>query len=425
MRRVLRDNVLERSKLREYVEAVFLSRLEWDGASKSHLERHAAALDYLERFVRQPLDPENLDEQLILNFDAWLWRQGLSDGRRRDLVESVRRFRAAYTPDKSRHRTNHRHRRVLPEPVPGSVRHYYETVYALIHLVGRTARYIDENRAALWRLYEHYGRDVLLAECSQALIAEHVGWLLDLGLKPETINTGHLAVIRAILRHAHERGLIERPPTFRKLPVEENTPDAWSADQVAAFIEACPAASPRKIAGIPAGDWWECATRIIWYSGVRRRTLLAIRRTPPDVDLETGWLRVPGSSMKNHKGKPFRLGDDALESCARIWQPSRELLLPFPYNKTTFYSQFHRIREAAGLPASTSNAGCLHLLRRSFATKVAAKLGIEGAREALNQAGIVVTRRYIDPTKIAGTDLSDVVGPLPRRGQITHAAAAG
>ena len=155
---------------------------------------------------------------------------------------------------------------------------------------------------------------MLLAECNQALIADHVAWLLEMGLKPATINSGHLGVIRAILRHAHERGLIERPPTIRKLPTDQNAPDAWSADQVSAFIDACPAASPRPIAGIPAGDWWGCATRIIWYSGIRRRALLAIRRTPPEVDLETGWLRVPGSSMKNRKGKAFRLGDDGLES---------------------------------------------------------------------------------------------------------------
>ena len=157
MRRVLRDNLLERSKLREYVEGVFLPRLASDGASKSHLERHEAALEYVERFVRQPLAPEDLDDQLILNFEAWLWRQGLSDDRRRDLVESLRRIRNAYTPQNDRHRTKRSCRPTLPEPAAGTARHYYETVYAPIHLVGRTARYIDESRAAFWRLHEHYG----------------------------------------------------------------------------------------------------------------------------------------------------------------------------------------------------------------------------------------------------------------------------
>jgi integrase len=127
--------------------------------------------------------------------------------------------------------------------------------------------------------------------------------------------------------------------------------------------------------------------------------------------------------MKNHDGKVFRLGDDALESVARIWKPSRELLLPFPYEKGVLYDQFHRIREAAGLPASTSNAGCLHLLRRSCATAIAAKLGLEGARDALGHAELAITRRYVDPSKIPGADLTAVLGPLPRRGRKTHAAA--
>jgi integrase len=409
----IRDDLrCERSKLREFVERVIVPALERNGASKSHIERHNAAVEYVERFVKEPLDPGDIDAQLVLNFDAWLWRKGISDSRRRDLVESLRRIAAAYTPDRKRCRTNRSTRRVLPEPIAGSLRHYYETVYVVIHLLGRTARYVDENRATLWRLYEHYGRDLLLTEFTDALIAQHVAYLLEQGLKPATINTGHVAVIRAILRHAYERGLVERVPKIRNLAVEQNQPDSWSAEQVAAFIEA---ASPRPIAGIDAGDWWECATRILWYSGIRRRTLLAIRRSPPDVDLETGWLRVPGSAMKNRKGKPFRLGEDCLESIARIWDPARPLLLPFPFDKGVFYDQFHRIREAAGLPLSNANMGCIHKLRRSCATAVAAKLGLEGAREAMGHSSIATTRRYVDPTKIPGADLTSIVGALPRR----------
>jgi integrase len=200
------------------------------------------------------------------------------------------------------------------------------------------------------------------------MLSDHIRWLLELGLRPATINTGHVAVIKAILRHAYDRGLIDRVPASRKLPVELDEPDAWSPAQIAAFIEACPAAWDKPIAGIAAGDWWSCLAYIVWYSGIRRRAVLAIRRNPPDVDLQTGWLHVPGSSMKNRRGQKFRLGDDALAAIARIWQPARELLLPFPHDKGTFYDQFHRIREAAGLPVSTSHMGCLHLMRRSTAT---------------------------------------------------------
>ena len=118
--------------------------------------------------------------------------------------------------------------------------------------------------------HQHYGRDVTLSECTDALLSDHIGWLIEEGLKPATINTGHLAVIKAILKEAHLRGAIDKLPTVRKLPVDLNEPDAWSPEQVALFIEATPAASNRPIAGLDAGDWWEALARVIWYSGIRR-----------------------------------------------------------------------------------------------------------------------------------------------------------
>jgi integrase len=408
------DERLERSKLRAYAEDVFLPRMADDGASKSHLERHLAAVEYLERFVKSPLEPGQIDQELVINFEAWVWRQGISDGRRRDLVESLRRIAAAYTPEKKRFRTSRCRRRVLPEPAEGTLRHYYESVYVPIVLVGRTDRYIDENRAALWRLYGHYGRDVMLVECSDRLLSDHVSWLLDLGLKPPTINSGHTAIIQAIMRDARRRGFVDQAPALRKLPVDLDEPDAWSLEQISAFLAACPAASPRPIAGIlDAGDWWDALTRVVWYTSLRRRTILAIRRTP-DMDLTSGWLRVPGSAIKTHRGQVFRLGVDALESIARIWLPKRKLLFEFPHDDGTFYKQFHRIREAAGLPRSSANAGCLHLVRRTAATQMCVARGFDAAQKLLGHSSPAVTSRYIDPTKIPDNDYTAVLPALPR-----------
>ncbi len=306
---------LERSKLREFFDGVIQPRLEWEGASKSHIERHAAAVEYVERFSKSPLSPDEIDEQLILNFDAWLWRQGISDGRRRDVVESLRRIVAVYTPDRDKVRTNRRQRRRLPDPATGSVRRFFEETYITHRLAGRSARYVDDCRMVLYRLHEHFERDIEVAEQSDALASAHVTWLADRGVTTTTINN-HLAVWFAIWRHAQKLGLVDKGPTLRKLPKIHNAPDAWSATEMAAILDHCDAARDKPIAGHAAGDWWRALIYTVWYTGVRRRALMAIRRD--DVDLHSGWIRVRGDAMKNRRGKPFRLGPDCLALSAQF-----------------------------------------------------------------------------------------------------------
>jgi integrase len=119
--------------------------------------------------------------------------------------------------------------------------------------------------------------------------------------------------------------------------------------------------------------------------------------------------------MKDRTGEPFKLGLDALQAIARIWNPSRKYLLPFPYDQGVLYDQFHRIREAAGLPPSSSNNGCLHLLRRSVATETAKHLGVEAAQRLLGHSTPQLTKKnYIDQTKLPARDFTSVLRPLGR-----------
>jgi integrase len=416
-----REQRYEQSKLRAYLDQVFLPNLRRDKASKSHIERHAAAVEYIERFVKRPLSPDEIDDQLVLNFDAWLWRQAISDGRRRDLVESIKRIVAAYMPAPERF-TKRCQRRPLPEPAEGTLRHFYETVYIPLRLVGRTARYADENRAVFLRLYQHYARDILLADMTDHLAADHFQWLLDQGLRPATINSGHQAVWFAVWRHAHRLGLVDKLPTVPALPIETEEPDAWSVQEIQRLLDNCDAATPRKIKGIHAGNWWRALIHVAYYTGLRRRALLSILRM--DVELGSGWLRVPAASMKNRRGQSFRLGLDALQAIAKIWLPERRLLFPSQAFHTTFYDQFRRIREAAGLAPSKCNTGCLHKLRRSSATEAARQNGIGAAQTLLGHSSPAMTRRYIDPTKMPGADFTKVLPPLGRRGPIDTAAHA-
>jgi integrase len=72
------------------------------------------------------------------------------------------------------------------------------------------------------------------------------------------------------------------------------------------------------------------------------------------------------------------------------------------------------------VPRGTSNAGCLHKLRRSCATAIAAEQGIGAAQSILGHRSMAVTERYIDPTKLPGADFTRVLPALKLR-----TAAAG
>jgi integrase len=226
----------------------------------------------------------------------------------------------------------------------------------------------------------------------------------------------------ATWRYAHRLGHVDRLPTLRKLPCVQEEPDSWSLQEIQAIFAACPAGSPRPIAGIAAGQWWEALLRVTWYTALRRRAVLGLRRD--DLDLLTGWLRVPARLMKNGRGQSFRVGPDAIAAVGKIWLPERELLFTFPHDKTTFYKQFRRIVEAAGVTRGPYNLSALHKVRRSVATEVARHQGIGAAQTILGHASQRVTMRYLDPKRLPGADFSGLLGVVNRKPD-PPAAAAG
>ena len=401
----------ERSELRRFFDEVFRPNLVRDEASSTHLEIHSAAVEHLERFVKRPLAPADIDDELLLNFESYLWRQNLSDNRRRNLVESLRRIARAYTPAPTL-TVNRRERRNLPTAPVGSLRNFHESVYIPQRLAGRSDDHIDQSGCVFYRLYEHFGRDVMAEEQTDALAAAHVVWLLDLGLSPASVNR-HLSIWFATWRYAHQLDLVDKLPTLKKLPREYASPDAWTPAEIAALLDHADAASDRPIGPHAAGDWWRALIFVVWYTGIRRRAVLGL--SPADLDTRTGWLRVPGKLMKNRRGQSFRLGPDGLAAVMEIWEPSRDLLFDWPYDRTWFYKQFWRIVEAAGVPKGRKNAGCLHKIRRSVGTAAAVAQGVGSAQAILGHSSLAMTERYIDRSKLPGHDYSTVLPPIKRK----------
>lgn len=295
-----------------------------------------------------------------------------------------------------------------PEPDEGTVRHFFETVYRPQKLLGSPKATVKGYRRVLRTLRKHYGRDVALEEQTDQLAADHFEWLLAKDLKAVSVNA-HRTCWFAVWRWAHTRGLVERLPLVPKLREELDEPDAWSPEEAKRIIEATKAlATWPPISGIPAHAYFRAFLLVAWWTALRRGSLLKIARK--DVDLQGGWLNVPGKQMKNRRGRRHRLGPDAIEAIRAIWLPERKFLFPV---RNDFYSYFDEILRVAEIPPSTRDACTkLHKWRRTVATQAAVTHGIETATAMLNQSGRQVTMRYIDPTKLPGNDATQILPSL-------------
>ena len=289
-------------------------------------------------------------------------------------------------------------------PSRGTLRHLFETQYRPERLLDATAIYVNEIRATLVRLNRHFGRELLLDELTNELAADHFAWLRDQGLKPASINSGHRATIFAIWRFAFERKLIDRGPSVRKLRETREEPDSWTIEEARRIVSAATLVPFKdSIGGIEPGSWWKAILLVCWWTALRRKSLLAIKRD--HVNLDTGWLTLKGDSIKNKRGKQFRIGADAVCAIRDIWLPDRELLFPWPDRIEKLHHDFRRILAAAGVRnGHRTGLNQFHKLRRTVATQVAVNSGIEAASSLLGHSSQQVTLRYVDPSKLPGND---------------------
>jgi integrase len=295
----------------------------------------------------------------------------------------------------------------------GTLRHFYESEY-------RPARHATASRATLsdygtlFRMLERFHRgELLLQELSNELVRKFIAWLLARELRAASVNK-YRGMLLAIWRYAAEQGKLAQGPQIRKLPESRDAPDAWSESETTSILKA-----PRlmgwthAIAGIPAAGWWTAILLVAYWTALRRSSLLKLR--PRDVDLQSGWLNVPGALIKNRHGKRFRLGGDCIDALRAIWDPHRELLFPLDkvYDHWSLGEDFRAILEAAGVPPSTRLSNTqFHKIRRTVATLTAARRGLHAACDLLGHRSEEVTRRYVDPSKLPGNDATEFLPML-------------
>lgn len=395
--------------LRDYYDREFRKFVS-ERISAKHLKSYDRAIILFLLFAGELIRVADVTDELLAAFTAAGKTSGRGKHQRARLAGLVRQIVLAAKPNivrKPRQRVD-----VLPPAKRGTVRHYFETVYVAEAMVDVEDQSVESIRTTFRALREFVGHDIELNEQSDKLAADFLRHLCKLGFVQATVNR-YRRTWFAVWRHAFDRDLVKRLPRVKRLKEIRNPPDAWSVDEMRALTEA--ALQYRRIDlygdAVRCNLWWHAVLLTAYYTGLRRGSLLSIRRS--DFDRKSGMLFVDGENMKNRHGQMFQLGQEAIAAIEQIWMPPRMLLFPSHHTHGTISKHFGELLVAAGIPPSRRRGlSKFHKIRRSVATEIAARAGQGAASSLLGHSSSYVTARYIDPSKLPGHDVTKILPSL-------------
>lgn len=389
-----------------YYMAVYRRKLK--GSTRQDVD---AAVRSIDKSAGRYVMLEEITDDSLVDFGRWLAKQRRSAPRIERYQAAIRGIVRAWDPERFPLRGRGA-QEPLPLPAEGTLRWLFATTYVSQRMLDATEGAVYQGHLVMRRLHAHYGRDITLAELDDALVTDHFAWLKrDQRLRATSINSIHRATILAVWRFAVDQGLKDRDPRNRKLKELRHEPDSWDVADVGKLVDATRTFAGRPWPGVvPLDAFWRALLLVEWWTGLRIGSLLQIQQD--HVSLQTGWLYVPPQSAKNAHGKKYRLGDDAVAALKGIWRPRRELLFAWPYQRRMVWRHFRQLQQAAGLPDSQLANSRFHKMRRTVATQAAISSGLPAAIALLDHSGREVTRRYLDPSKMPGSDATEYLPQL-------------
>ena len=297
--------------------------------------------------------------------------------------------------------------RTLPGPAGGLWKFLHE-----VYIPSRftlAARSIYELEAAVRHLESFAGRPVEVKDLTDEFVCKFLRYRLSSGISAATVN-GNRAKLLALWRCAWRKRLVDESP--RDVPrcrEPREHPRAWTKVQIEQLARTCQRLKG-NVAGLPARDYWTSLVLVAWDTSTRIGALRQVRTE--DVDLGHCSLRIRASTQKHLAADQHWLADQTVVVIARFYDPTRELIWPWPHCRRWFFVQFRRIVEAAGLDAGKHH-GLFHRVRRSSLSYTAAVGGIEMARrQAGHSTAAVTARHYLDPRIVRNRTARDVLPPL-------------
>jgi len=184
--------------------------------------------------------------------------------------------------------------------------------------------------------------------------------------------------ILTLWRWAYRNGYNRNNPSEADIPpvrVPQRPTIAWTTpeeiDRIVAVAKSLP--GEMRGTGIASRYWWSSLLVWLYWTGARIGALLAVR--PGDINFSRRLLHLRAECAKTGIGQWRPLHDQAIAAVMTHFDPTRELVRPYPYNPRQKYLQLKSILHRAGLPADRYHS--FHCFRRTTATQAARNGGIE------------------------------------------------
>jgi integrase len=264
---------------------------------------------------------------------------------------------------------------------------FLDTVYVPLKLRGRSPESVRLLRHAIRQFSIHLGRDATLEDFDDLTVSQFLA-ARAAKLSPNSVARERSGLL-ALWNLAQARGLLRLRPLVAPELIPEQTPRAFTADELGRLWTSC--GQVRGWVGpVPAPVWFQALLGVLFYSGERITAVLRVEKEA----WQRPWLAVPAEARKgSRKPATYQLPDHVADLIDQVSRHDQPQLFFWPASDTALRERWKVITRRAGLGDGPEVQ--FHALRRSFASHVQAAGG--SARDALGHSSEKVTRRYLDP----------------------------
>jgi integrase len=186
--------------------------------------------------------------------------------------------------------------------------------------------------------------------------------------------------------------LLDEVPYIERPEVDDLPPeDVFTLPEIARILEATGEVNRPQVAGVPTWRWWAALVLFTYNVPERKQAILGLRydKLPAEGEI-IRFERLSRKGRKKSKELPFKRA--AREAAESIRTP-RDLVFPWPHCPRHFYTIWHRILAAAGLPKSRWFG--LHGLRKANATE-SAQINALAPQLSMGHGDFRTTTRYLN-----------------------------
>lgn len=267
---------------------------------------------------------------------------------------------------------------------------FYESLFSPLFLRARSPRTKQLYLTTIRNFTRFLDRVPTLDDFSDDIVSRYLSWFRALPRSPYSVNKERDNLL-CMWRFAARKRIVEQFPDVKPDTEPQRIPQAWSKLEIIKLFRACKRAEG-WIAGVPASGWWLALHHLAWDSGERITALISL--TWDNVDLESGWVRMPAETRKGGLvDRQYRISADSIEALKAIENPRRSAVFPWPYCKTYLWNRYKLLLKDSGLP--NDRKSMFHRIRKSVASHYEAAGG--NATTLLGHSSRKVTEAYIDP----------------------------